>query len=173
MTALNVIKYGDFHLFFGELKQENFRQFEVWCEYYEPWELEDFPSIPRGWLEQHLFTRMRETNSHPFYATHRDIDYRKRTFLCVSAEVMLAGCKFEGYLFFSEGQVRSAKVFVEEKTYHLYENDLFDEENAASLAELSILYSKDLTQVQGLNFTIKSSKVSWLETEGRLEIPVG
>ncbi|WP_286831110.1 MULTISPECIES: hypothetical protein [Kordiimonas] len=169
---MQLVSRGDFHMFFGELSEAHLKRFLVWCEYYEPKELDDFPQLTPVWLRENLFSKMEQTNSHPLYATDRHIDFQDREFLSAAAEIRILKNSFSGYLFLSQGQPITARIFSDCESLALYSNDLFGDENTETMGRLLGGETTLLPQQIELSYHFTSDKIDWLSRSGTLWIPV-
>lgn len=170
----NIIRYGVFHLFFGCLNRKHFNISPIWCEYYEPSELDDIEEagVPKAWLYDHILEPMKGSNEHPIYTIEGKTDYSKREFLYVYSELSILNYKLNGYLCVVAGKVSSIVIFLDDITVDLFSSELFADENKAALEELaSFLGDKEL-KVDHINYSVKVGWVSQFPLEGEFSVPV-
>mgnify|MGYP003970410101 CR=1 FL=1 len=53
----SISKKNNFLMFFGELNREHFQISPTWCEYYEPFELEEIKKedVSMEWIENNIY----------------------------------------------------------------------------------------------------------------------
>ncbi len=75
----NLLKYGPFVLFFGAISRKHFELFPVWCEYYEPSELDDV-DVPDEWIQANLIDRLNSSNDIAYYSVSVTLIILKESF---------------------------------------------------------------------------------------------
>jgi hypothetical protein len=160
-----MLKYNDFCLVFEELNEAHFDIHPVWCEYYQPHELDDL-DVPYNWFEENLFERITGVNLDAYYATPSKIDYSKREFVHVLAEIDLGGCSFKGRLFISIGKLQSVDIFIDGEEVSLYV--------ASELADENIVNVKRLIgkEVSSLTYSIPVSSFDLISKKGTYSFPI-
>lgn len=167
----NILKYGTFILFFGSLSRKHFELAPIWCEYYEPSELDDI-DLSDDWLQINLFNRLDSSNQRAYYSILDNIDYSKREFLSIFSELSMGGDQLQGYLYVIQGSVNSISIFIGNEVVDLYSSDLLSKDNLKTLNDISAYLQVSLENVNTVEYTIKNCFVNTIESMGVFQFPV-
>jgi len=113
----HIIQEGRLLLNWGELDDACFRRAPVWCEYYDPDELETmlaWGKVSRAWLDEHIIGHIEGTNRSVWYAPADDVPVPRCEIMAISAILRMDGLHMNGYLTLVAGEIASASIFTEE-----------------------------------------------------------
>lgn len=167
----NILKYGTFLLFFGALSRRHFELAPVWCEYYEPSELDDV-DVSKEWIQANLLYRLNSSDERAYYSVSDNIDYSKREFLNIFCELVLNGHQLQGYLYVTQGTLNSVSIFLGDEVFDLYSSDLLSEDNLESLSDISEQLRINIENVSSIKYTIKNNPVDTIKSYGEFHFPV-
>jgi len=163
--ADNILKNGSFILLFGVLSKRHFELSPVWCEYYEPQELDEF-DLSEIWIQANLFNRINSSNERAYYSTLENIDYSKREFLNVFCDVVLNGHQLQGYLYVTHGQINSVSIFLNDEVVDFYSSDLLSEDNVETMNDISEHLRINIKNVDSIEYKIKNNTITTIKPDG-------
>ena len=166
-----ILKCGTFRLLFGILSRRHFEIAPIWCEYYEPSELDDV-DVSGEWIQANLFERLNSSDERAYYSTSKDINYSKREFLNVSCELVLDGHQLQGYLYVTQGKINSVSIFIGDDVVDLYSSDLLSEDNLETLSDISEHLKATIDNVDSIEYMQKNCAVNSIELKGVFQFPV-
>ena len=169
--SIELLKYGVLYLFFGALTKKHFDVSPIWSEYHDPSELKDFDDVPKSWLEKNLFLPM-TTNTNPYYAVKKDIDYSGREFVCVLSNLSIGSFELLGYVFLVKGKVNSVSIFINEDIVDIYSSDICSDDNVDSIEDISKHFGVDSIDDNKISYSMVPERIMGICTEGDFFFPV-
>ena len=137
---MELIKEDQFGLirYTGWINHACFEFGEVWYQYYDPIEWDDFR--PRGmtdeWIQTNIYDQIDDRNE-LYYADTQKI-YTNREFSYVKCQIHTEDVVYDGYVSLVLGEVKTANILIGKEEITLYgETLLAFDENETQLKELS------------------------------------
>jgi len=124
----------------GNLTPKEFDFYPVWCEYYEPKEIDELIQLGenKDFLTKELIVVVESSDgqNHPFY-TLPTSSTCAREFLFVSCEIGLYENSYNGYAALVKDEITSFIIFEGNQEFDLYLNEEFCEDNYLTVHALT------------------------------------
>jgi hypothetical protein len=122
------------------LTQKEFEFHPVWCEYYEPAEIEELTQLGENkeflYIELVQVVEASDGQDHPFYTLPINAEH-PREFLYVSSDIELFGESYNGYAVVVRDEITSFVVFKGSDEFDIYNNDELSADNFLSVQALT------------------------------------
>jgi hypothetical protein len=165
-----MIKGNIITIYNGELSEEVFKYYPVWCEYYEPSEIDNLVGLGENleFLEKELIGNVEssEGQNHPYYTLPKN-DLIEREFLYIYCRIKLFDCFYGGYVVLASNKITSFTIFHHNKEYLFSLNDILNDDNRDNML---LLTSQRITESFTLSYSLMCNTKVLKET-GAVEIP--
>lgn len=170
-----IMQVGSLLLHWGSLDEMCFGRAPVWCEYYDPDELETmrvWGGISHAWLDEHIIGRLEGTNRSVWYAPADDLAAPRCEIMAISATLCLGDREMNGFLTVVDGEITSGAVFADGQPGFIFSlADVLDEHNHEELSRLADGYGVPKQQLLPIRYTTRGKNPYGIAS-GTLDIPV-
>lgn len=158
---MKIFSKKEFKISTEELSENHFEVHPIWCEYYEPFEIDEIVrwwGIDKEWLWSIIEPSLEgDRHMHPYYIIPTDIELPKHEFIYLKTSLQTAsGYHMNGFFsIVKEGdkqEITSLTIFMNKNSFHFYKNSLFDDENTENLQALSQEVNIEVKDLQLFNF---------------------
>lgn len=123
----------------GDLNSQAFEKHPIWCEYYEPKEIDEL--IALGENSSFLYNELLKKNDdsggqiHPYYSLPTKFKVQ-REFLFIKGSFYTLSKKISGYAVLTAYRITTICIFHQDDIYDLYLNDDFGDDNYNTILEI-------------------------------------
>lgn len=171
--ATHIIQEGSLLLHWGELDAACFKRAHVWCEYYDPAELDQIIAwgVSTAWIDEQIIVPLEGNNTSAWYAPDGDQPMARCEIMAISADFCLGDIQATGFLTIVGGEITSGCLFSDGRPdFILSLADVLDEHNHAELNRLAERHGLSWEQLVPVRYETRGNNPFGIST-GILDIP--